>query len=506
MSQAIAALTAGGNKSWADVNVAITGRDTGKFATIAATGVVPASKLCRCDQWIVLARRHAQTILELRRNSDKPLMEAFAGVKAPDEIYFPTCLSLAGIASLDHAHAVEAKRRQDSTRKELYNLPPAKSAPIPLPDDGVLRRRLAYCSWPSRSATSPSYLKLTAAVVAAAVAEGCLTMRKFKSVEVAVHEWKALVLDGGWARGSDDTGAGAGAGAGAAAAPGAGGQSDRVLLSAIGHKPKPKLSAEEQKAKALADSKKYRWNEESWDKLATTHRNVAVVCAGDRWLDLTGREWLACPTRNFEVHVIYYGANPDVLRELRAAADEVFEDTGPKWHLLTRYSKFVPWFKFEFLWFPDDDMLIAGADVSRVFEFAKDNQLHLSQPAVVPDDIGKGSHPILQQVDGMAFRLVNFVECQAPLFFRDLYVMVAKHFERLQPATGFGIDSVWSHVALDAGCRIGVVDCLPMKWVSRCVVVLCCVCGVCLCVSVSVHLCLCVCVFGRVASPLGAWC
>lgn len=40
----------------------------------------------------------------------------------------------------------------------------------------------------------------------------------------------------------------------------------------------------------------------------------------------------------------------------------------------------------------------------------------MAQPAIVRDEIGLGSHEIVQQVPGAKLRLTNFVECQAPMF------------------------------------------------------------------------------------------
>ena len=73
--------------------------------------------------------------------------------------------------------------------------------------------------------------------------------------------------------------------------------------------------------------------------------------------------------------------------------------------------------------------------------------LQVSQPAVLADAIGKGSHDIVQQRPAVCYRVTNFVECQAPMFHSRMLMQLAKHLDRLRPATGFGLDTVWTHIA-----------------------------------------------------------
>ena len=83
--------------------------------------------------------------------------------------------------------------------------------------------------------------------------------------------------------------------------------------------------------------------------------------------------------RGFYVHVIYYGKSDAVYEQYQRLADAAFRDEGPKWNLITRYNKFVPWFQCQYVWYPDDDLKIAAADVAKTFRIADDYRLLVSR-------------------------------------------------------------------------------------------------------------------------------
>lgn len=128
----------------------------------------------------------------------------------------------------------------------------------------------------------------------------------------------------------------------------------RVSMNAIPHETPPQPTRSQLEAAAQI----YGWKTKDFTDLGSRNRYLAVVCAGDEWMNLCGREWLArsehsstffqhdavclskvsagARSRGFYVHVIYYGSNEDVFKEIERGADAAFRDKGPKWNLITR--------------------------------------------------------------------------------------------------------------------------------------------------------------------------
>lgn len=148
--------------------------------------VIAAATICKADQWAALSAVHARTCAALdasvRREArclgarDAPsLWRLLRKCTAADELLFPVSLALAG----------ELRKPADASTGT------ARLAPDH--DLAIVDRRLTYCDW-SRGGTSPkTFAALTADVVSAARAAGCLFARK---VAAAVDEatWVALVI------------------------------------------------------------------------------------------------------------------------------------------------------------------------------------------------------------------------------------------------------------------------------------------------------------------------
>jgi hypothetical protein len=63
----------------------------------------------------------------------------------------------------------------------------------------------------------------------------------------------------------------------------------------------------------------------------------------------------------------------------------------------------------------------------------------MAQPAIIRDDIGRGSHEIVQQVAGCKLRLTKFVECQAPMFYRSGLLLWWEWCNGIEVSTGLSL-------------------------------------------------------------------
>ena len=158
--------------------------------------------------------------------------------------------------------------------------------------------------------------------------------------------------------------------------------------------------------------------------------------------------------RNFDLWVTYYGDTPGRFREV---ADYYNEHRGSKFqnllfayrtwpHLLDRYSAILVM---------DDDLLISGTAISRLFEMRERYDLWALQPAFDPR--GKISWSITQVNPYTRLRFTNFIEMACPLFRKDkLDAFMAVYDPEL---VGWGCDWWFLDVmGEDLRDRVAVVD------------------------------------------------
>lgn len=188
------------------------------------------------------------------------------------------------------------------------------------------------------------------------------------------------------------------------------------------------------------------------------HRNINVptakylvfTSAGDNanlhcWLE--GR-------RNFDLWVTYYG---DMENPYKNNSDYSISKKGGKFpNLYYVYQNWADIIKhYEAIIVMDDDIVISGSDISRLFDIRNEYDLWLLQPAFDPK--GKISHPITRLQSSNLLRFTNFVEVTCPLFRMD---KLNDFMEIYNPKlVGWGIDYWYMHL-LEPGIKgsVAVVD------------------------------------------------
>ena len=117
--------------------------------------------------WCLLSKKHAKQVLDLPKSlSGKDLYPLFQHIWAPEEVYFPTALSLVGA----------------------------------LPSREVVGRSIMWAKWDERARGSERAHpidydgRFSRNLVMCAVKEGCFFMRKFK-IPVNVRLWETIVYD-----------------------------------------------------------------------------------------------------------------------------------------------------------------------------------------------------------------------------------------------------------------------------------------------------------------------
>lgn len=155
--------------------------------TAVDPAVVPRAAVCKClPGWIAVQRAHAEEVVALtallggwgdegggeglRWSERRPpatepraLLDAWVGVHAPEEVFFPTALALLGYLRTDDG-------------------------------DGVVRRSVCFAEWPRIDAAHPArFARLDAALVGRMTAGGALFGRKFPPGACRRDQWLRAV-------------------------------------------------------------------------------------------------------------------------------------------------------------------------------------------------------------------------------------------------------------------------------------------------------------------------
>jgi hypothetical protein len=182
----------------------------------------------------------------------------------------------------------------------------------------------------------------------------------------------------------------------------------------------------------------------------SNNRFLVIVRAGDAschraWTrSLGGRTW--------DLVVSYFGTDPCRYRD---DMDRRVDDKGQKWpglHALLTREDF--WRRYDFVWLPDDDLVVDQAEVDRLFALMNDLDLDLAQPTL--DWNSHFSHAITLRWPSFSVRFSNFIEIMAPCFKRQFLEICVPTFA--ESLSGWGLDWVWPKLLGNGIRRCALLD------------------------------------------------
>lgn len=162
------------------------------------------------------------------------------------------------------------------------------------------------------------------------------------------------------------------------------------------------------------------------------------------------REWID-KSPGFDLHLIVYD---DSYEKFRDDTPYITKAKGAKFNLISQYlssSDIIQ--QYEYFYLPDDDILIDGDNIRRLFSYMKDYQLMLAQPAISNYYI---SHPHTMKRPASKFRYTNFVEIMQPCFSRAALQQVLFTFSASK--SGWGIDFHWPKLLNADKRNMAIID------------------------------------------------
>ncbi len=180
------------------------------------------------------------------------------------------------------------------------------------------------------------------------------------------------------------------------------------------------------------------------------NKNLIIVPAGDSSLH---PHWISGEC-NFDLIIIYYGKSEKVFEEYKSHSLDCINKKGEKWQLIHDYikSNFDKLKQYEYIWFPDDDLMSNSEDINVLFNTNKEHSLSLSQPSLD----GYVSYEIEKKVQGSKLRFTSFVEIICPLMSFDTMCWLLDYF--IVNESGWGMDYLWAKLLGNPVDKIAIID------------------------------------------------
>ena len=183
--------------------------------------------------------------------------------------------------------------------------------------------------------------------------------------------------------------------------------------------------------------------------------NLVVLRAGEGSLHPNWTKDIDDEDRTWDLCISAYGPSPPVAleqaeyvthqpdqRKFQAVHDLFFEGS-PLW-------------KYQRVWFPDDDLMMGWGDINLMFHLARKYDLDLSQPSLLPVEGCYITHGITRQQPGSVLRYVDFVEIMCPVFSSRALAICLGTFR--DSISGFGLDHLWPALLGGGRTRIAIID------------------------------------------------
>lgn len=176
------------------------------------------------------------------------------------------------------------------------------------------------------------------------------------------------------------------------------------------------------------------------------NNNLIILCAGNESLHLENN-WTK-KGKTFDLCILYYGKDGEKLEQYKNGCNYICEVEGPKWrniHEILKNNDF--WKRYEYIWFPDDDLEIKVEEVEKMFKIVNDKEIALSQPSLEDENV---SHPGLLHNMEVKEDVIEtgFIEIQMPCIRRkEVEEIVFPMLEENQDnKSGWGFDHYWSRM------------------------------------------------------------
>jgi hypothetical protein len=183
--------------------------------------------------------------------------------------------------------------------------------------------------------------------------------------------------------------------------------------------------------------------------------NLVVVPANSETLHGNWLDNLPDAKRSWDLCVGYYGTE----RPFLPAPAEYLAHLPQKRKFMLLADLFYagsPLWAYDRIWLPDDDLMVTGEEINRMFHLSRKHGLDLCQPALTDAPGSHPNHPItIKRAEG-GVRHERFVEIMCPLFSRRALEICIGSFK--DSVSGYGLDHLWPSFLGRPEERMAILD------------------------------------------------
>ena len=192
---------------------------------------------------------------------------------------------------------------------------------------------------------------------------------------------------------------------------------------------------------------------------APRRRNLVVLRANEDSLHPHWRADILPAERSWDLCLSFYG-KPENFPIDDHSDYQVIQNQDRKFQALYKlFHENSQFWDYEYIMFPDDDLMMSWMDINNVFEIALEHRLELAQPALTRDSYF-GPEITLQQ-PGILLRFTTYVEGMIPVFSRDALRTCIPTFRRA--LLGWGVDCLWPSLLGSHAARVGIIDFVAVR-------------------------------------------
>jgi hypothetical protein len=206
----------------------------------------------------------------------------------------------------------------------------------------------------------------------------------------------------------------------------------------------------------------------SLPQAGAARRCLVILRAGDQSLHTAWLDSDRADQRLWDLHLSYYGASTNPFPDRPADVTLSFEQ-GPKYIALAECleRKPAPFLRaldsYEWVWLPDDDLLLTQAEINRFLQYVITYNLDLAQPAL--HERSYIAHAITARHKGALLRFTDFVQTMCPCFSLRALNLCRPHF--CENLSGWGLNYLFPKLLGYPPRSIAIVDAVAAVHVFR---------------------------------------
>ena len=145
-------------------------------------------------------------------------------------------------------------------------------------------------------------------------------------------------------------------------------------------------------------------------------RDLVIITCGPNAMF---QDWGRYADYNFDVALLRWGPHELTNTEDAAYIENII---GHKWRIISLFNNSHDLTKYEYIYCLDDDCATSWDLIQATFDFCREHNLDLAQPALAPGSYT--SHAFTHMIEGAKMHIMNTVEIMCPIFTTNFICVV----------------------------------------------------------------------------------